>query len=132
MVDLSSYSNPFTLKSSLGRILFKVIWAVFVKPFPVRISRRWNILILRLFGAKIHWTCTIYSSAKIMMPWNLVMYDYSCIAKNVIVENASVVSLGSHAIVSQYSYLCTASHDIRSIDFKHISKPITIQSITKQ
>ena len=129
MVDLSNYTNPFTLKSRLCRILFNVVWAVFVKPFPVRITRRWNIIVLRAFGAKVHSTCTIYSSAKIMMPWNLVMHDYSCIANNVIIENASIVSLGSHSIVSQYSYLCTASHDIRSIGFKHVSHPITIQSM---
>jgi len=57
------------------------------------------------------------------------MDEYSCIANNVTIENSSCVWLGRHSIVSQYSYLCTASHDIRSKKFEQISFPIKIESM---
>jgi putative colanic acid biosynthesis acetyltransferase WcaF len=37
-----------------------------------------------------------------------------------------VVTLGAYSIVSQYSYLCTATHDIRDNDFLQYSKPIVL------
>jgi len=36
------------------------------------------------------------------------------------------VRIGAHAVVSQYSYLCTASHDDRIPTFPLIKKPIVI------
>jgi putative colanic acid biosynthesis acetyltransferase WcaF len=88
--------------------------------------RRWNILLLRLFGAKIANTAIVYSSARIFMPEHLEMDDHSCLAGHTIIENAAIVHLKEESIVSQYSYLCTASHDIRNDDFPQFSKPIII------
>lgn len=120
------FVTPYTRKQKLRRLLFRFVWAVFVRPFPQATMRRWKIFLLRLFGAKIANTATVYSSVNIFMPENLEMDDHSCLAGHTIVENAAVVRLKEGSIVSQYSYLCTASHDIRDDDFPQFSKPITI------
>ena len=117
---------PYTRKQKIRRLLFQIVWTVLVRPFPRATMRRWNNAILRLFGAKVAKSAIVYSSAKIFMPENLIIGDKACLAGNTIVENAATVHLMENSIVSQYSYLCTASHDIRHPDFPQFSKPITI------
>ena len=120
------FVEPYTKKQKFRRLLFRVVWTIFARPFPQATMRRWKIFLLRLFGAKISDKAVVYSSTNVFMPENLVMDDYACLASHTIVENAAVVHLKEGAIVSQYSYLCTASHDIRDDDFPQFSKPITI------
>lgn len=125
-MESPNFRSPFSLKNKLLRLFYNIFWAIFVNPFPAKSARKWKIFVLRSFGAKIHSTSIIYSNSKIYMPWNLVMKEYSCIANNVIIENPSKVEIGAHSIISQYSYLCTASHDIRNNDFPQFSEPIVL------
>ncbi len=76
---------------------------------PLRYAR--NIL-LRLFGAKIPMGSLVYSSCRIWGPWNLVVGKNSCIGPNTQIYNRAKIIIGDNAVVSQGSYLCTASHDI--------------------
>jgi len=125
-MSVVNFKEPFSKVNKLKRMLWRIIWTLFVKPFPRNMARKWKVLLLRIFGANIHSTCIIYSSAKISMPWNLVMKEHSCIANSVIIENSSIVTLGAYSIISQYSYLCTATHDIRDNNFPQYSKPIKL------
>lgn len=84
-------------------------------------------MLLRLFGAKIHSTANIYSSAKVYYPANLVMEEYSCLASDVDCYNVDLVTIGANSTVSQGTYLCTASHDISSPLNPLITAPITIK-----
>ena len=121
-----NFKEPYSKGNKLKRVLWCIIWTLFIKPFPRNMARRWKIFLLRIFGANIHSTGIVYSSAKISMPWNLVMAEHSCIANNVIIENTATVTLGAYSIISQYSYLCTATHDIRDNNFPQYSKPIKL------
>lgn len=121
------FVEPYSLKNKVERVLFQAVWTLFVRPFPRRILRKWNIAVLRMFGAQVSWSAVVYSKTKIQFPKNLIMDDESCLAENTILENAAPVHLMRGSIVSQYSYLCTASHDIRNADFPQFSKPITIE-----
>jgi len=55
------------------------------------------------------------------------MGEYSCLGPHVICDNVATVRIGAHATVSQYSYLCTASHDYESPHMPRISAPIVIE-----
>lgn len=120
------FVEPYTKKQKIKRLLFRVVWAIFARPFPQATMRRWNIFLLNLFGAQVAKTAVVYSSTNVFMPENLVIDDGACLAGHTIVENAAIVHLKECSIVSQYSYLCTASHDIRNDDFPQFSKPICI------
>jgi putative colanic acid biosynthesis acetyltransferase WcaF len=52
----------------------------------------------------------------------------SCIGEYVDVYSVSPVEIGDYATVSQYSFLCTASHDYNKRDMPLISAPIRIQA----
>ena len=123
-------SKMVEVKYSLGdkvkRVLWSMIYNLLVRPWPRRSMRRLHIVLLRLFGAKVDSTAVIYSSAKVLIPWNLVMEAHSTLADRVYVENSTMVHLKTYSIVSQDCYLCTGSHDIWTKKFTAKSAPITI------
>ena len=80
-----------------------------------------------MFGANIHQRAVVYSSAVITNPWNLEMGNNSCIGPHAICDNDVLVKLEEGASISQYTYICTSSHDIQNIGFDLISKPITLK-----
>lgn len=54
------------------------------------------------------------------------MEEYGCIGFDVDCYCVAPISIGAHAMVSQYSFLCTASHDIESPHLSLIASPISI------
>ena len=64
--------------------------------------------------------------AEIWAPLNFVCEDCVAIADSAVVYNPSPVRLGSHAVLSQQSYLCGASHDYDDPAFPQISAPISV------
>ncbi|GHV67909.1 putative colanic acid biosynthesis acetyltransferase WcaF [Spirochaetia bacterium] len=126
-VDLSQYKNVLGRKNQVVRLVWNIIWLLFVRPLPRSIGKKWKSFILRLFGAKIHKTANVYSSAKIYIPWNLEMDAYACLASDVDCYNVAKIKIGAHTTVSQKSFLCTASHDIHDPLNALITAPITIE-----
>jgi len=51
----------------------------------------------------------------------------SCIADDVDCYCVAQVTLGRHATVSQYSYLCSASHDYTQMSMPLVAAPIHIE-----
>lgn len=109
-VDISHKPSPFSFRNRAGRALWSVVYAFLFRPSP-RPLHAWRRMLLSLFGARLGKGAKVFSSAKIYAPWNLIMGDYSTIAPDVDCYNAGVVHIGSHSTISQYSYLCSASHD---------------------
>jgi putative colanic acid biosynthesis acetyltransferase WcaF len=54
------------------------------------------------------------------------MDEYSCLGPFVDCYNVARVTLGAHATVSQYCFLCTASHDFEATDMPLVSSPIVV------
>lgn len=121
------FKSPYTTTNRIKRMLWSICWTVLARPFPKSFANRWKIFILRRFGAKITNTSFVYSSAKIFMPWNLIMEEQTCIGSGVDCYNAAPIIIKSHATVSQRAYLCTASHNISSSKHEQIEKPIIIE-----
>ncbi|MEE9355849.1 MAG: putative colanic acid biosynthesis acetyltransferase [Methylococcaceae bacterium] len=55
------------------------------------------------------------------------MGAYSCLSEDVDCYCVDRITLGKNAIVSQYSYLCTASHDYDDSSFPLVIAPINIE-----
>lgn len=126
-IDLSKYQNALSRKHQLVRLLWGLIWGIFARPLPRSVGLGWKRFLLRLFGAKIHSTAVVYSSAKIYYPANLVMEAYSCLASDVDCYNVALIHLGANTTVSQGAYLCTASHDITNPLNPLITAPIVLE-----
>jgi putative colanic acid biosynthesis acetyltransferase WcaF len=55
------------------------------------------------------------------------MADHNCLSFNVDCYCVAPVKIGSHVTVSQYSYLCCATHDYEDPNMPLIALPIVIQ-----
>jgi putative colanic acid biosynthesis acetyltransferase WcaF len=107
------------------RAMWGVVYSLLFRTSP-RPCHRWRAFLLRCFGAKLGTDVKIYPRASIWAPWNLVCADTVAIADEAIIYNPSVITLGSHSIISQQAYLCGATHDYDDPDFPLISFPISI------
>lgn len=126
-IQYSKYRNELSLQCRLLRLLWIVIAFFFFKPFVTRLFNPWRIFLLRTFGASIGTNCSVASSVKIWAPWNLEMEDNSLLAHDVICYNVGKIALRTQTVVSQYVYLCSASHDIDSPRHELLTLPIEIQ-----
>ncbi len=120
-----SHAGSLSRKNRLGRAVWSVVWTVLFRPSP-RIAHRWRNLLLRLFGAQLHPTARVYPRARIWAPWNLVMEEAACVADDVDVYCVATIRIGAYATVSQYSYLCGATHDCDDVAHPLVPGPITI------
>jgi putative colanic acid biosynthesis acetyltransferase WcaF len=105
------YLRPaFSLSDRLRRVGWKLIWLLLYRPSP-RPFHAWRALLLRLCGATVGPDCHFYPGVKIWAPWNLICAEQVTAADGVEIYNPAPLSLGSHAILSQSSYICGATHD---------------------
>ncbi len=125
-VDLSVCPSPHPLKNRIARVAWQTVWILLFRPSPVTLHG-WRRFLLRLFGARIGQGAHVYSSCKIWGPWHLTMRDYSCLAPYVDCYCVAPVTIGAHSTVSQYSYLCTASHDFENPSMPLVTSRITIE-----
>lgn len=107
----------FRLKTrhlSFANRVARGVWAIvrfsLFRPTP-RNCHRWRAFLLRMFGAKLAHPVYVYPSCRIWAPWNLEMGAHSTLSEDVDCYSVEKIKVGAYATVSQYSFLCTASHD---------------------
>ncbi len=105
------YLRPaFSRRERSRRLLWNLCWAVLYRTSP-RPLHSWRSALLRLFGATLGPNCHFYPRSRVWAPWNLVCADSVGVADGAEIYNPAPVRFGSHAIVSQDSYICGATHD---------------------
>jgi putative colanic acid biosynthesis acetyltransferase WcaF len=124
-VDVSHCPSAHSFANKLGRVAWAGVWALFYRPSPKPLHA-WRRFLLRLFGARIAPHAYPHASARIWAPWNLEMGEYSCLSHQVDCYCVAPVRIGAHATVSQYTYLCTATHDVEAPDMPLLTAPIVI------
>lgn len=126
-VNLLQSQSNWSFIFKIKRLLWLLVQPFFFSATP-RFFTSIRVLLLRLFGAQLGKRVLIMGGTKIWMPWNLVIGDFSAIGRNVEIYNFGTVTIGTHTVVSQYSYLCTATHDYTHPHMPLIWYPITIGS----
>lgn len=119
---------PVSIK--IKRVVWNITAAFLFRPFITPVFRKWRIALLRLFGAKVEWDANVYASVKIWAPWMLQMGHRACLGPEVICYNQDWVVLEDEAVVSQFTYLCTAGHDVNMMntaDKSLITAPIILK-----
>jgi putative colanic acid biosynthesis acetyltransferase WcaF len=122
---VGAYPNPHGLSNGALRVAWQSAYFLLFRPTP-KVLHGWRSLLLRLFGARIGRGAHPYPSCKIWAPWNLVMGDHSCLGPYVDCYNVDRIELGAYATVSQYAYLCGATHDYTKLTMPLVPKPILI------
>ena len=112
--------------NKLRRGLWNIVWTIAFRPSP-RPAHGFRRALLSAFGATLDKTSRVYPSAKIWAPWNLRLGPAAIIGDYVECYNVAMIVVEDGAIVSQHSFLCSASHDHTREDFKLVAGPITIR-----
>lgn len=125
-MDLSTYSHSFSLKNKISRLIWNFTSLLLFRPFESRLFKKWRVLVLKCFGAKIEWSSHIYASVKIWAPWNLEIGANSSLGPKVDCYNQGKISIGSNTVISQKTYLCASTHIYTEKNFPLVLKPISI------
>jgi putative colanic acid biosynthesis acetyltransferase WcaF len=106
-----AYLRPaFPRRVRMKRLAWNAVWRLLYRYSP-RPFHGWRTMLLRAFGAKMGPHCHFYPKSKVWAPWNLICEDQVTAADGAEIYNPSPMSFGSHAILSQDSYICGATHD---------------------
>ncbi len=124
--EIDPYSVPvFGYANKLARVAWWFCYLTLFR-FSPKPMFGWRRFVLRLFGAELGEGVNIYPRARLWAPWNLRCGALATIANDAEIYNPAMVSLGSHAIISQDAYLCGATHDYDDPAFPFIARPITV------
>jgi putative colanic acid biosynthesis acetyltransferase WcaF len=117
-VDLSKYDQSWYDR---GKPTWFVLlwWFVQSVTFPLTLHpfNGLRCAILRLFGAHIGKNVLIRPTARFTYPWKVTIGDYSWIGDDVVFYSLDQINIGSHCVISQKTYLCTGSHDLKDPTF---------------
>jgi putative colanic acid biosynthesis acetyltransferase WcaF len=120
-----SRESPHSFANKCLRVMWAVVYALCFRPSPI-VAHAWRRTLLRLFGAKIESGAIVHASVVIWAPWNLTMREGACMAPHVDCYSVGSIEVGRYAVVSQYSYLCSATHDHRSLNLPLVVRPIIV------
>lgn len=124
-MDYDAKPHPHSAANRAARLLWGLVQASLFR-FSPRPLHAWRNVLLRLFGAKLHPTARVYPRARIWGPWNLTMGRRATIADDVDCYCVRPVTIGARTTVSQYTYLCGATHDFEDPAFPLMPMPISI------
>ncbi len=119
------HDASFSLGNRLARFVWHIADLLFFKysPTPCSAYRR---LLLNLLGSSLKKRASVYPSAKIWYPPNLVMEEGASIGPGVKVYNQGLITIGRNAIVSQGAHLCASTHDYNDPTHPLLLAPINI------
>ncbi len=126
--DPALFRNPHSLANKLGRVLWSIVYYLLFRPTPFFMGA-WRRLLLRGFGAHIG-QAWLHQSTRIWAPWLLKIGDDVYIDAHVRLYSAYRIEIGDRVIISQNSFLCTASHDYTHPTYPLIGGTIRIGNDT--
>lgn len=124
-VEITHRKNEHGMRNKLARVMWGIVWTLLYRPSP-RPLHAWRCFLLRLFGAKVGKAAHPYPKSKIWAPWNLQLDDHACLSDDVDCYCVGKIHIGQSATISQYSYLCSATHDFTDRTFPLVTAPIAI------
>lgn len=120
------YKDTITMSQKARRALWLLVWILLFRPSVRGLMNDWRLFLLRCFGAKIGAGSRISPSCFVWAPWNLEMGKFSTLGDDVDCYSMDKIQIGSKATISQRTFLCTGSHDARSLLRPLVTRPIFI------
>jgi putative colanic acid biosynthesis acetyltransferase WcaF len=111
-IDLRQYDQSW-FERGRPNWLILLWWFVQAIAFPLSLHFGHGVRnsLLRLFGAKIGKRVKIRPTVRFTYPWKVEIGDDSWIGDNVVIYSLDWIRIGRQCVISQKSYLCSASHD---------------------
>lgn len=109
-VNIGNKPSPYSLRTKILRIIWGGVYYLAFRWTPRQLYG-YRRFVLKIFGAKLDLGTKIYPSVRIFAPWNLTMGKNATIGPFVDCYCAGPLRIGDNTTVSQYSYICGASHN---------------------
>jgi putative colanic acid biosynthesis acetyltransferase WcaF len=107
------------------RAIWSLVWKCLAAWTPPQFSP-WRIVLLKLFGARIHAGAAVAASVRVWLPRNLELGPGSSLGPGVECYNLAPIKIGARSVVSQRAFLCAGTHDIADEKFTLRVRPIVI------
>jgi putative colanic acid biosynthesis acetyltransferase WcaF len=120
-----AFIGHFTRSEKIRRLAWNIVQATVFR-FSPRRADNWRAMLLRLFGAKVGKVKLLRSTVRIEVPWNITIGDGAQIGDRVYLYSLGPITIGEHAVVSQFSHICAGTHDYERSDFPLLRVPVTI------
>lgn len=126
--DLSKFTLPdgFRGRSAVVVQLWWLVHAILFQTSP-QFMYGWRRFLMRLFGAKVGRGVLLRPTVRVTYPWKVSIGDNAWIGDYAELYSLGEINIGKSAVVSQYAYICTGSHDFNSEAFDIYSLPVTIE-----
>jgi putative colanic acid biosynthesis acetyltransferase WcaF len=120
--------NRQSRKYAPGELIGRVLWGCFTPVFrwSPRLCWGWRRFLLRLFGAKIGAQVHIDPSARVFLPWNLEIGDWSSVGFDALLYNLGPLKIGERVTISQRAHLCGGTHKFREASMPLVRARIEI------
>lgn len=121
-------TNQMPVSHKLKNMLWGIVNSTLFRFTPpyLTIFRKYRVMLLRFFGARVDWNASVHPTAKIEYPWNLVMGSQSSLGERSWTYAMAPIVIGEKTCIGKEAYLITGSHNISSNRFELVTKPITI------
>jgi len=126
MMDIEA--NRRSEKYTRGELVGRFLWAACTPLFrwSPRLCWGWRRFMLRLFGAKIGVQVHIHPSARIFLPWNLEIGDWSSVGFEALLYNLGPMKVGEGVTISQRAHLCGGTHKFREAAMPLVRASISV------
>ena len=126
--DLSQFRLPSGFRGRPAWIV-QAWWLVQATLFAwsPQVCYGWRRWLLRLFGAAVGRSVLIRPSARITYPWRVEIGDWAWIGDEVVLYSLGPIRIGAHAVLSQKTYICAASHDYADRAFPILARMTVIE-----
>lgn len=123
-IEQNRGAQKWSRRELVGRLLWGLVWPAF--RFSPRPLWGWRRFMLRVFGAKVGIQVHLHPSARVYIPWNLKIGDWSSVGFDVLLYNLGPLNIGSRSTISQRAHLCGGTHDYRDPTMPLVKSTITI------
>jgi len=110
LYQANAQASPWTFRRRCALLAWDLAWSLTCRWTPKPLNP-WRVLVLRLFGAKIHGTPFVHQRARIQQPWNLTLHDRACLGDGANAYSLGPIVIHEDATIAQEAYLCTGTHD---------------------
>jgi putative colanic acid biosynthesis acetyltransferase WcaF len=123
----SAYASPWSLSRRFLLFIWEYVWLCACAWTPKPLNP-WRLLVLRVFGAKIHGTPFVHQRARIQQPWNLTLHHRACLGDRANAYSLDRIVLHAGATIAQEVYLCTGTHDFTQTHIPLQTAPIVVEA----
>jgi len=120
--------NRAMRKYSSRELLARLLWSCCRPLFrwSPRVCWGWRRFLLRLFGAQVGREVRVEPSARIFLPWNLEIGDWSSVGFDALLYNLGPMRIGSRVTISQRAHLCGGTHKFREASMPLVRAAVTV------